>query len=280
MNVVGGRVVGPGTGGFTLGGGYSWLTDQYGLTCDTVKSYELVLPDGTITTVDSSKPDLNFALKGGLNRFGIVTSIVYNTIPQPNMVYGGLQIYGADSIPALITATNTFQATNTDSKAQVIFTINGGTVPGAILLFFYDGPTKPAAFAPYDNVSTQSINTVQSQSFKSFSQAAPSTVQAGNRGAFATMSTTTLTTTFMQAVYNESSFYGALSLLHSGGILSYDVEPFLKYGKYATDSAYPHADSPLPLNLYFAWSSPLEDAFWRGIMQQSINHLTVLKDFN
>lgn len=30
VNVVGGRVTGPGTGGFTLGGGYSWLTDQYG----------------------------------------------------------------------------------------------------------------------------------------------------------------------------------------------------------------------------------------------------------
>lgn len=30
-NVVGGRVTGPGTGGFTLGGGFSWLTNQYDL---------------------------------------------------------------------------------------------------------------------------------------------------------------------------------------------------------------------------------------------------------
>lgn len=43
-NVVGGRVPGPGVGGLTLGGGYSWKTNQYGMTCDTVKSYELVLP--------------------------------------------------------------------------------------------------------------------------------------------------------------------------------------------------------------------------------------------
>ena len=29
-NVVGGRVTGPAVGGVTLGGGFSWLTNQYG----------------------------------------------------------------------------------------------------------------------------------------------------------------------------------------------------------------------------------------------------------
>lgn len=33
--------------------------------------------------------------------------------------------------------------------------------------------------------------------------------------------------------------------LHSGTLVSGGVDPFLGYGKYATDSAYPHADSPL-----------------------------------
>lgn len=78
----------------------------------------------------------------------------------------------------------------------------------------------------------------------------------------------------MNAVYNESTFYGASALLHGGTLLSYDIEPFLKYGEYATDSAYPHADSPLPLNLYFAWKTSDQDSYWRGIMQQSINYLT------
>jgi hypothetical protein len=86
-------------------------------------------------------------------------------------------------------------------------------------------------------------------------------IEGGNRGAFATISTTTLTTAFMEAVHNESSYYGALAVLHSGILLSYDVEPFLKYGQHATDSAYPHANSPIPLNLYFAWLSAAEDAY-------------------
>ncbi|TEY82791.1 hypothetical protein BOTCAL_0027g00290 [Botryotinia calthae] len=275
VNVVGGRVIGPGVGGFSLGGGYSWLTNQYGLTCDTVVSFNLVLPNGTITKVDSSNPDLFFALKGGLNRFGIVTSIVLNTVPQQNTAYGGIQIYGIDAIPGLINATNTFQQENTDDKAQVILTINGGLVPGAILISFYDGPTRPSAFDPFNNVGAiPLISNVEPQSFASFAKATPSNLQAGHRGAFHTMMTTSLTVGFMQAVYNESSFYGALAVLHGGTFLSYDVEPFTDYGRYATDSAFPHANSPLSLNLYFAWSLASQDAFWRGVMQQSIDHLT------
>lgn len=271
--MVGGRVVGPGTGGFTLGGGYSWLTDQYGLTSDTVISYNLVLPNGTATVVDANNPDLFFALKGGLNRFGVVTSIVYKAVPQPDLVYGGIQLFDSSAVPALIEATVAFQTDNTDPKAQVILTLNGGTDPGAILLSFYDGAERPAAFDPYNNINPN-LDTLAVQTFASFSQTAPSTLVSGNRGAFATLSTSGLTKNFLTAVANESTYYGDLALLHSGLLLSYDIEPFLKYGEYATDSAFPHSNSPLPLNLYFSWSLETEDSFWRGIMQQSINHLT------
>ena len=53
-----------GVGGFSLGGGYSWKTNQVGLTVDTIVSFDLVLPSGAITKVtNSSNPDLFFALK-------------------------------------------------------------------------------------------------------------------------------------------------------------------------------------------------------------------------
>jgi FAD/FMN-containing dehydrogenase len=81
LNVVGGRVSGVGVAGFTLGGGawssldcfqvdkyawkkgYSWKTNQYGLTIDNVESFELVLPNGTIQTVTSKNEDLWFGLR-------------------------------------------------------------------------------------------------------------------------------------------------------------------------------------------------------------------------
>ena len=64
VNVVGGRTSGVGVAGFTLGGGYSWKTNQYGLTLDTVQAFELVLPNGVVTNVTAkSNPDLFFGLK-------------------------------------------------------------------------------------------------------------------------------------------------------------------------------------------------------------------------
>lgn len=47
-----------------IGPGYSWLTNQYGLTVDNTVEYELVLPNGAVTSVtEASDPDLFFSLK-------------------------------------------------------------------------------------------------------------------------------------------------------------------------------------------------------------------------
>lgn len=198
--------------------------------------------------------------------------MVMNTHPQSDMVYGGIQVFGADQVEALINATEIYQSQAEDPKAQVILTINGGTIPGAILLSFYDGPERPLAFDPYNGIPA-TIDTLKVQTYASFGQSTPSQLSGGSRGAFASLSTTGLTKGFMDAVHNESNYYGALSIVHAGLLLSYDIEPFQNYGQYATDSAYPHANSPLPLNLYYSWKLAAEDSYWRGVMQQSINHL-------
>jgi len=33
-----------------------------------------------------------------------------------------------------------------------------------------------------------------------------------------------------------------------GYVASFDIEPFTNYGRFATDSAYPHSDSPIPVS--------------------------------
>lgn len=44
--------------------GYSWLTNQYGLALDSVRAFELVLPNGTVTNVnEATHPDLFWGLK-------------------------------------------------------------------------------------------------------------------------------------------------------------------------------------------------------------------------
>jgi hypothetical protein len=43
--------------------GYSFKTNQYGLTVDNIVGYELVLPNGTIIDVTSNDDDLWFGLR-------------------------------------------------------------------------------------------------------------------------------------------------------------------------------------------------------------------------
>jgi len=50
--------------------GYSFKTNQHGLSLDTIVAFNLVLPNGTVTYVtQSTHPDLFFGLKGGFNNF-------------------------------------------------------------------------------------------------------------------------------------------------------------------------------------------------------------------
>ena len=174
-------------------------------------------------------------------------------------------------------ATYIFSTTNTDPKASII--TNLGLLAGAatpVVLLFYDGPNEPASFAPFKNIPAI-VSDVKTRTFSSLVKSSPDQGTSGQRGAFHTLSTTGYTFAFIDAIRKESEFYGQLALTHSGVFISYDIEPFVKsYGQKATDSAYPHAKSPLPLFLYFTWLNPAEDAFWRGKIQESVDKLTAV----
>ncbi|KAE9380997.1 FAD binding domain-containing protein [Stipitochalara longipes BDJ] len=81
--VIGGRDTGVGVGGFTLGGGISFLSRKYGWAVDNVRNYEVILANGTLANVNQhSAPDLYWALRGGGNNFGLVTRFNLETYPQ------------------------------------------------------------------------------------------------------------------------------------------------------------------------------------------------------
>jgi hypothetical protein len=49
--------------GFQIPSGFSYKSNQYGLTVDNVVGYELVLPNGTVQYVTSRDKDLWFGLR-------------------------------------------------------------------------------------------------------------------------------------------------------------------------------------------------------------------------
>ncbi|KZV98072.1 FAD-binding domain-containing protein [Exidia glandulosa HHB12029] len=277
VNIVGGRVTGVGVAGFTLGGGYSWKSNQYGLTVDTLVSYELVFTNGTVRTVTASDADLFWALKGGGNNFGVVTHFTLKTFPQTE-VYGGIIIYTGDQIAALANATLTFQNTVTDLKAAIITTLNvAAGLPGAVLLLFYDAPTAPAGtFDMFMNIPAFSKD-VKTRSFSSLVQAAPSDAVPPTRAIFDTITVPSYTPALMTAIVNETLVRGSTLALQTGTFISYEIEPFAQgflQRNRTSDSAYPPTRSQgAPLNIYYGWTIPTVDTSFQDAARDSAARL-------
>ncbi|KAJ7627287.1 FAD dependent oxidoreductase [Roridomyces roridus] len=283
VNVVGGRVSGVGVAGFTLGGGYSWKTNQFGLTVDSVTEFQLVKPNGDIVTVTpTSEPDLFFGLTGGGNNFGIVTQFTLKTHPQ-GQVWGGLILYTEDQLPAVSDAIAAFANNVTDPKAAIIPAINFllGAQTRVSHLMFYDGPTPPSGIFDDFLAIPALLTDVSTRSFLSLVQAAPSNVTTGDRGFFHTVSLVEYTPNIISAIINETKFWGSALTLAGATFISYDIEPFLPtlytHGAPGVTTAYPPSRTTpgaIPLNLYFAWALPTSDSIIHDALVASAQQLT------
>lgn len=277
VNVVGGRVSGVGCAGLLLGGGYSWKSNQYGLGIDNILQYTLIKPDGSINYVNAqSDPDAFFGLKGGFNNFGIVTNFNVRAVPQTD-VYGGLVIYTDDQLEALMNATAVFAKKNADPKAQVITTINViAGIPSGILLAFYDAPTAPAGTFDMFTAVPSLISDLQTRSFLSLVQAAPTNITSGSRGLYMSANVLKLDSTVLSSTLNESRYWGEHFVLHPGSFISYDIEPFLSsYFDHSQGGGYPHSSSNplLPINLYYGWTLPTDDAEYTAASKASAQNI-------
>ncbi|KAI0145106.1 putative FAD-binding oxidoreductase [Xylariaceae sp. FL1272] len=157
VTVVGGRIVDVGVGGLALGSGLSYLTDLYGLVCDNVVNFEVVLADGSIVNANAtSNSDLWWSLKGGANNFGIVTKFTLNTYPTGD-VWGGQKWYTADQLPDLIHALHEYQSgANKDPYANLMmqaYPLNESI--GVEINFIYNKPVaSPEVFAAFYDIPT------------------------------------------------------------------------------------------------------------------------------
>jgi len=88
--------------GYTLGGGYSWLTRRYGLAVSSVTAAELVTGDGTFHRVDAdTEPELFWAVRGAGATFGVVTALEFGVLPF-DQIYGGAVVFPIARAPEVL----------------------------------------------------------------------------------------------------------------------------------------------------------------------------------
>lgn len=180
----------------------------------------------------------------------------------------------------LIIQSYSFSAKNTDPKAQVLPTLNSLlNLNGILLLGFYDGPDPGTAFSMFDGIPVD-VDLWKQQTFSQFVAGVPSQVEDGQRGLFHSVSVKSFDLALLKQIANQTIAVDAAqtAALKSGTLISYDVEPFLtSYGNHANANGptmFPHSNSPLPLNLYYAWVNPLDDKYFQQAALDSAAYLT------
>jgi FAD/FMN-containing dehydrogenase len=104
-----GRVTTTGVGGFTLGGGYGWLSPKYGLACDNLLSADVVTADGRLVTAsERENDDLLWGLRGGSSNFGVATSYEFRLHPLGPTVLAGLLVHPIDEAKSLLRASREY----------------------------------------------------------------------------------------------------------------------------------------------------------------------------
>ncbi|THU91694.1 FAD-binding domain-containing protein [Dendrothele bispora CBS 962.96] len=166
---VGGRVDDVGTG-LLLGGGLSFLSPGHGFASDNYVELEVVLVDGTLVTATANNQyaDLFRALKGGANRFGIVTryevKAIHTGTPDEKTWFGGSVTYPESSFEALARVISHFVHNNDNPNAVHLsiyerINIDGLDTTIATSWLFYNGTELPkSVFGEFLSIPTLTSN--------------------------------------------------------------------------------------------------------------------------
>ncbi|UCD25168.1 MAG: FAD-binding oxidoreductase [Gemmatimonadota bacterium] len=98
-----GFVSNTGIAGLTLGGGFGYLTRQFGWTCDNVRAIELVTAEGRLVRAsEDENADLFWGLRGGGGNFGVATRFDYELYPVGPVIVGGAVAWSGDAAPEVL----------------------------------------------------------------------------------------------------------------------------------------------------------------------------------
>ncbi|KAL7919866.1 hypothetical protein ACQKWADRAFT_300271 [Trichoderma austrokoningii] len=171
LGCVGGRISSVGVSGLTMGGGISFFSNERGLACDNVISYELVLANGNVLNVtEKSHPDLFWGMRGAGITFGVVTRFELKTFDLGE-IWGGVSAFAHEHEDAILDAFNKFLHTGSDPRAEAFLIATDAAKDGntvyAVAMSHSNPQVATTAFDDFKRL-TPLFSSTQVRSLKDF----------------------------------------------------------------------------------------------------------------
>jgi FAD/FMN-containing dehydrogenase len=170
-----------GVGGFTLGGGYGWLSPKFGLACDNLLSAEVVTADGRLVTAsEGENEDLLWGLRGGSGNFGVATSYEFRLHPIGPTVLAGLLVYPIEEARGLLRASRDYVASAPEelTTGTVILQapaaefipaqLHGRPVLGVLVCYIGQPEEGGAVVAPLKRLGSAAVDLVAPMPYMAF----------------------------------------------------------------------------------------------------------------
>lgn len=131
--------------GYMQGGGYGFTSRKYGIHCDNVLSFRMMLADGTIVTAsEEENQDLRWAVCGGTgNNFGVLLDVTYKLHDLWWVWAFGLKWKLEDAPAALLEMQNGFMKTGASPNLGYMSLMttqgDGGDEKYLLMRGMYDG---------------------------------------------------------------------------------------------------------------------------------------------
>ncbi len=266
--VPGGLVSTTGVAGFTLGGGFGWLTRSEGYTTDRLTGATIVNADGQIRSIDQeTEPELFWAIRGGGGNFGVVTEFVFEPVKLGPEVAAGMVLWSIDKAPEIIDLYRRETAAAPDELMHVLVLriappapflpeeVHGKPVVGVAAM--YAGPVEAGmkAMDPITSFGTPLANSIKPKPYREHQAFLDAGQPFGRRYYWKSVYFDDFSDGVEQALLEHgTSFRSGLSsilLPHLGGAGQRDGS-----GKTATS----HRSREFLVNYQASWEDPALDA--------------------